>query len=46
MEKQFISIQGIPAILWGTTADKLYIYVHGQGGNKEEAITLADRLCP
>ena len=46
MKKQFISIQGIPAILWGTTADKLCIYVHGQGGNKEEAITLADRLCP
>lgn len=31
----------IPAILWGKQSDKIYIYVHGQNGCKEEAEAFA-----
>lgn len=46
MLKKKFEIHGIPAILWGTTSDKLYLYVHGQGGNKEEAEAFALIACP
>ena len=46
MKKQRISIGRVPALLWGEPAEKLYLSVHGQGGNKEEAIVLANRVCP
>lgn len=34
---QEISIQDIPAILWGEKSNKIYIYVHGKMSSKEEA---------
>jgi len=37
MEKEKIQVENIPAILYGTTSDKLYIYVHGKYSRKEEA---------
>ena len=37
MEKQNLQINEIPAIIWGARADKVYLYIHGQGGNKNEA---------
>lgn len=37
MEKESIKINNIPAILWGKQSDKVYLYVHGQGGSKEDA---------
>lgn len=46
MKKERISIGRVPALLWGEPAEKLYLSVHGQGGNKEEAIVLANRVCP
>ena len=30
-------IGNIPAILWGDSSEKIYIYVHGYQGCKEEA---------
>ncbi|MDU7706687.1 MAG: hypothetical protein E7J94_05355 [Clostridium sp.] len=33
-------IEHIPAILLGEPSDKIYLFVDGQGGNKEEAIAL------
>lgn len=34
-------IEHIPAILLGEPSDKIYLFVDGQGGNKEEAIGFA-----
>ena len=38
-------LNDIPAILWGEFTNKIYLYVHGQGGCKEEAGLLADLIC-
>ena len=38
MEKRYVSIQGIPAVLWGSEADKLIIAVHGDQSNKEDCV--------
>lgn len=35
MEKQYLAIGGIPAVLWGPVSDKLYIAIHGDSSNKE-----------
>jgi pimeloyl-ACP methyl ester carboxylesterase len=45
MKKDFFQIQGIPAILFGLPSDKLYLYIHGQGGYKEEAKSFALIAC-
>ncbi len=37
MNKEPLRIQGSPAIIWGATSPKVYLYIHGQGGCKEEA---------
>lgn len=37
MKKELTQICGIPAIIWGTPSSKVYFYIHGKGGNKEEA---------
>ena len=41
MKTQKISIMQIPAIIWGDPSTKVYLYVHGQGGYKEEAEAFA-----
>jgi pimeloyl-ACP methyl ester carboxylesterase len=41
-----LSVQGVPAILLGDTSDKVYIFVHGQGGCKEEAENFAAIAAP
>ena len=35
------NIQGIPAVLYGAPSDKLFLYVHGKSGYKEEAQSFA-----
>jgi pimeloyl-ACP methyl ester carboxylesterase len=37
MKKKILSIDDIPAILWGEESDKVYIYVHGKTSNKDDA---------
>lgn len=37
MRKEYIKINHIPAIIWGETAPHVYLAVHGQGGDKEDA---------
>lgn len=37
MPKQSISIESIPATLWGSPADHVYIFVHGKMSQKEDA---------
>ena len=31
------TIGGIPAIIWGPDTDRVYIFVHGKMGRKEDA---------
>lgn len=42
MEIEHLYVAGIPAIIWGSLSDKVFLYVHGQGGNKEEAEKFAE----
>jgi len=37
MNKEKIKIGNIPALLYGTNSDNLYIFVHGRYGKKEDA---------
>lgn len=43
---EYFDICGIPAVLYGKRADKVWLFVHGKCGNKEEACHLAELLCP
>lgn len=45
MKLKTFQIAGIPAILWGEQADRLYLFLHGQGGSKEEAGAFAEIAC-
>lgn len=46
MKIERIMIKNIPAMLYGEGSDKIYIYIHGKHGNKEEAQNLARIVCP
>lgn len=37
MKQQRTLIGEVPAIIYGEESDQVYLFVHGQGGNKEEA---------
>jgi len=41
MKKEHFQIQGIPSIVWGEPSGNLYLFIHGQGGCKEEAESFA-----
>lgn len=43
--KKITTIDGIPAIIFGVPSRKIYLYIHGQGGNKEEAQSIAKVIC-
>lgn len=45
MEHYHIDINGVPAILWGQQSQRLFLYVHGKGGNKEEASAFSEIVC-
>lgn len=45
MKISYFKIENIPAILWGVTADKIYLFVHGKGGSKDEAVHFAEIIC-
>ena len=40
------SIGTVPAVLYGAPAAKVWLFVHGQYGCKEEAAAFADIVCP
>ncbi len=42
MPKQLVSIQSIPAIVWGYPSNRVYIYVHGMMSRKEDAERFAE----
>lgn len=37
MKQERTLIDGIPSIIYGEESDHVYLFVHGQGGNKEDA---------
>ena len=46
MKTQKLEIGGIPALLYGEESRKVYLYVHGKMGCKEEALPFAELACP
>jgi predicted alpha/beta-hydrolase family hydrolase len=38
MEKRYLNIGNIPAVLWGARSGKLYIAVHGDQSSKEDPV--------
>ena len=45
MKKQTMTIAGIPAVLYGSRSRRVYLYVHGKNGCKEEAERFASTAC-
>lgn len=43
--RKMTTIDGIPAIIFGVPSRKIYLYIHGQSGNKEEAQRIAEVIC-
>ncbi|BAK97709.1 hypothetical protein OBV_05110 [Oscillibacter valericigenes Sjm18-20] len=46
MKVEHQMIQGVPVVLYGEESEKGYLFVHGQGGNKEEAAAFAEIAVP
>lgn len=42
MKQERILVAEIPAIVYGEKSDQVYLFIHGQGGNKEEAESFAE----
>ena len=45
MKKQTMTLAGIPAILYGSRSRRVYLYLHGKNGCKEEAERFAATAC-
>lgn len=46
MKQSNFKIENIPAILLGEPSEKVFLYVHGKCGSKEESIDFAEIVCP
>ena len=46
MKEIHITVQEIPAVLYGDSSEKLFLYIHGKMGCKEEAARFAEIVCP
>ena len=46
MKEKHITVQEIPAVLYGDSSEKLFLYIHGKMGCKEEASRFAEIVCP
>lgn len=46
MKEKRITVQEIPAVLYGNSSEKLFLYIHGKMGCKEEAARFAQIVCP
>ena len=45
MKKELLKINQIPAIIYGESSEKVYLFIHGKGGHKEEAEIFANIAC-
>lgn len=43
MEKKIVEIDQVPAIIYGAKSSKVFLFVHGQNGYKEEAERFAEK---
>ena len=39
-------VHHIPVVLHGDSSEKLFLYIHGKMGRKEEAARIAEIVCP
>lgn len=46
MKEKHILAQEIPVVLYGDSSEKLFLYIHGKMGCKEEAARFAEIVCP
>ena len=46
MESRQFFIGDIPALLYGAPSDRVWLFLHGQQGRKEEALPFAYAACP
>lgn len=46
MRPLYFKINDVPTVLLGEQPDKLFLFVHGQCGSKEETRAFADVACP
>lgn len=46
MREEKFKIDNIPAVLYGQPSDRLYLFVHGKCGCKEEGVAFAEIVCP
>ena len=46
MTEHKFQIDNIPTVVYGEASDKAYLFVHGQGGCKEEGAAFAQIVCP
>ena len=46
MKTEYKEIAGVPAIIIGERSEKVYLFVHGKMGNKEEALRFSEIACP
>lgn len=46
IDSKQLTIRHIPAVLYGNDAPRVFLHIHGKGGCKEEAISLAQHACP
>lgn len=44
MKREYITISQSPAIVFGEQSEKVFLFVHGQHGNKEEAEAFAQKV--
>ena len=45
MKEERLSIGAIPAVVYGDSSDRAYLFVHGKCGNKEEGKSFAEIIC-
>ena len=45
MKKQTVTLAGVPAVLYGSRSRRVYLYLHGKNGCKEEAERFASTAC-
>lgn len=46
MKTELYHIESVPAVLYGEPSEQGYLFLHGQGGNKEEAAAFAEIAVP
>lgn len=46
MQEAVFQIESLPAVLYGGETDKVYLFIHGKNGCKEEAKAFAELACP